>query len=233
MSSRQVHVPAAHGARRSRSMRREQPWAASVAEARGAGTRGELPGARAHGAGQRREQLWAGGAACACGTRSHGSEGLRKPAARAALGRSGRGSLRRERDGEQHMAESVPRESTARRSSRRRTRASSSCSRAPHHAVVGGGSIGARRVDVCHRLRLKPSHARGRRPRAMPAVAVENTFDLGTARASSACRRQARRTGRPASADTGSRDRLADCRGGHVGRSVREEARAPPARRQP
>ena len=107
MSSRQVHVPAAHGARRSRSMRREQPWAASVAEARGAGTRGELPGARAHGAGQRREQLWAGGAACACGTRSHGSEGLRKPAARAALGRSGRGSLRRERDGEQHISSTV------------------------------------------------------------------------------------------------------------------------------
>ena len=97
MSSRQVHVPAAHGARRSRSMRREQPWAASVAEARGAGTRGELPGARAHGAGQRREQLWAGGAACACGTKKPWKRGLaeacgasspgaqrpRKPAARA------------------------------------------------------------------------------------------------------------------------------------------------------
>ena len=109
MSSRQARVPAAQEARASGSLRREQPWAAAAAEARGAGTRGEPRRAPAAAQANGESSRGPGAAARACGARSPGGEGRRKPAARAALGRSGRGSLRRERDGEQHAAESVPR----------------------------------------------------------------------------------------------------------------------------
>ena len=108
MSSRQARVPAAQEARASGSLRREQPWAAAAAEARGAGTRGEhrracprrRPTARAA---VGREQPREPAAQEAMGARVGGSLRREEPWGAAA------GSLRRERDGEQHAAESVPR----------------------------------------------------------------------------------------------------------------------------
>ena len=52
----------------------------------------------------------------------------------------------------------------------------------------------------------------------LAAIAAENTCDIGTARASKSCRRQAGRARRTTGADTGRRDRLPDSRGGNVGR---------------
>ena len=112
MSSRQARVPAAQeaiGAMGSANMRREQPWAAAAAEARGAAARGEprracprrRPTARAA---VGREQPREPAAQEALGARGGGSLRREQP-----LGAAAAGSLRRERDGEQHAAESVPR----------------------------------------------------------------------------------------------------------------------------
>ena len=108
MSSRQARVPAAQEARGSGSLRREQPWAAAAAEARGAGTRGEPRRACP----RRRPTARA----------AVGREQPREPAAQEALGARVGGSLRREQPWgaaaaeacgasviEQHAAESVPR----------------------------------------------------------------------------------------------------------------------------
>ena len=94
MSSRQARVPAAQEARASGSLRREQPWAAAAAEARGAGTRGEprracprrkreQPWAGSSRASLRRRKPWERGSAEACGASSPGAQRPRKPAARA------------------------------------------------------------------------------------------------------------------------------------------------------
>jgi len=87
MSSSQVHVPAAHEARRSRSMWREQPEQQRPRKSYrkiAAREREASPGGRARGVEQRREQPWAGSSRASLRGKN-ASEGRRKPAVRTAL----------------------------------------------------------------------------------------------------------------------------------------------------